>query len=119
MFATQYRLGILFGATFVALLAGVPSRGAEGPSESAAVNPNSNGLQEVVVTALRREENIQNVPIRIAAMSQKTLDELHLQNFSGLESVVPGLVFTTPTVFNPNGQSDIAVRGIVDCGDYR
>src|SRR5579862_7157941 len=112
MAATRYRLGIPFGAALIALLAAVASQAAEGPSESPPGSSNSNALQEVVVTALRREENIQNVPISMAAMSQKTIDELHLQNLSDLESVVPGLTFTTPTVFNPNGQSDIAIRGI-------
>jgi len=116
MAATRYRLGIPFGAALIALLAAVASQAAEGPSESPPGSSNSNALQEVVVTALRREENIQNVPISMAAMSQKTIDELHLQNLSDLESVVPGLTFTTPTVFNPNGQSDIAIRGIFSGG---
>ena len=122
MVTNLYRLGILFGAAFIAMLAGVASRAADGPSQSASgtessqASSNSNGLEEVIVTAQRREENIQNVPISIAAMSQKTIDDLHLQNLSDLESVVPGLVFTTPTVFNPNGQSDIAIRGVFSGG---
>ena len=116
MVATLYRLGILFGAAFFVMLAGVASRAADRPSESAPGSSNSNALQEVVVTALRREENIQDVPISMAAMSQKTIDDLHLQNLSDLENAVPGLVFTTPTVFNPNGQSDIAIRGIFSGG---
>jgi iron complex outermembrane recepter protein len=115
MVTTLYRLGILFGAAFIALLAGVASRAADNPSESAPGSSNF-GLQEVVVTAQRREENIQNVPISIAALSQKTLDELHVQSLGDLERVVPGLVFTTPTPFNPNGQSDIAIRGIFSGG---
>ena len=122
MVTSLYRLGILFGAAFVVMLAGVASRAADGPSqaasgtESSQASSNSNGLEEVIVTAQRREENIQNVPISIAAMSQKTIDELHLQNLSELESVVPGLVFTTPSINNPNGQSDIAIRGIFSGG---
>ena len=122
MVTRLYRLGILFGAAFVVMLAGVASRAADGPSqaasgtESSQASSNSTGLEEVIVTAQRREENIQNVPISIAAMSQKTIDDLHLQNLSDLESVVPGLVFTTPTVFNPNGQSDIAIRGVFSGG---
>jgi iron complex outermembrane recepter protein len=95
---------------------GVASRAADGPGESAPSSSNSNGLEEIIVTALRREENIQKVPMSVAAISQKVLDELHIQNLSDLESVVPGLVFTTPTVFNPNGQTDIAIRGIFSGG---
>jgi outer membrane receptor protein involved in Fe transport len=104
------------------MLAGVASRAADGPSQAASgtqsseVSSNSNGLEEVIVTAQRRQENIQNVPISMAAMSQKSIDDLHLQNLSDLESVVPGLVFTTPNVNNPNGQSDIAIRGIFSGG---
>src|ERR1700733_8907268 len=76
----------------------------------------SEGLQEIVVTAERREENLSRVPISITAMSQKTIDDLHLESFSDLESVVPGLVIATPTVFNPNN-SDVAIRGIFSGGN--
>jgi iron complex outermembrane recepter protein len=136
MIATLYRLGILFGAASIAMLAGGAARAADDSSLSDSTQPaasaqttaqpgaqptaqgnvSSNELQQVIVTALRREENVQTVPISITALSQKTLDDLHVENISDLESIAPGLVFMTPTQFNPNGQSDIAIRGVFSGG---
>jgi outer membrane receptor protein involved in Fe transport len=122
MVSTLYRLGILFGAAFAATLVGARSHAADDSGEAAAAPPSSqpaassNELQAIVVTALRREESIQNVPISMVAMSQKTIDELHIQNFYDLQSVVPGLVFTTPSPSSPLGQTDVAIRGIFSGG---
>ena len=122
MVSTWYRLGGLFCAAFIAMLAGAPSRAADDSGQEAPVRANtqavppSNGLQEVVVTALRREETVQNVPISMAALSQKAIEELHIQTFSDMEAVVPGLVFSTPNFSQPNGQNDIAIRGIFSGG---
>src|SRR5579862_5808176 len=122
MVSTWYRLGGLFCAAFIAVLAAAPSRAADDSGQEAPVRANtqpvppSNGLQEVVVTALRREETVQNVPISMAALSQKAIEELHIQTFSDMEAVVPGLVFSTPNFSQPNGQNDIAIRGIFSGG---
>jgi iron complex outermembrane receptor protein len=136
MGASLCRLGILFGAASIAMLAGGAARAADDSSQSdsaqpaasaqttaqpsaqptAQGNPSSNELEQVIVTALRRQENVQTVPISITALSQKTLDDFHIENISDLESVTPGLVFMTPSQSNPNGQSDIAIRGIFSGG---
>src|SRR5262252_4902953 len=42
------------------------------------------GLQEVVVTAQRRSENAQNVPIAITAFSAEQLQQLNVTNFDDL-----------------------------------
>lgn len=70
----------------------------------------SPGLEEIVVTAQRREESIDKVPISITALSQKTMDDYHIQSISDLATVVPGLNIT-PTSIYPD-HSDIAIRGI-------
>jgi iron complex outermembrane recepter protein len=124
MARTLCRLVILFGAAFIAMLVGVAARATEDSSQSepapAAISPqpspSSSGLEQVVVTATRREESVQNVPISMSALSQKAIEDLHVQNFNDLESVVPGLVFSTPTFSQPNGQNDIAIRGIFSGG---
>lgn len=68
-------------------------------------------LTEIIVTAQRRPEKIQSVPISMTAFSQATLDTLNIDNLTDLAAVVPGLVVSTPGTL---GQSDspISIRGI-------
>jgi iron complex outermembrane recepter protein len=73
-------------------------------------------LEVIVVSAQRREESIEKVPISITAFSQKTMDDLHIQNFSDLASVVPGLVLYTPQA-TAQGLTDVAIRGIFSGGN--
>jgi outer membrane receptor protein involved in Fe transport len=48
-------------------------------------------IEEMVVTAQKREESIQNVPITIAAVSAAVLDENEIDNVYTLQTVVPAL----------------------------
>lgn len=102
------------------LLAQAPTgqaAGATSVDQSIVQNPEKvAGLQEVVVTAQRRAESIEKVPMSIAAFNQTTLDELHIQSFSDLASVVPGLVLSTPQGLS-QAQSDVAIRGIFSGGN--
>ena len=51
----------------------------------------SSGLEEVVVTARRREEKIQSVPMAITAFSQTDIEQKHIQQISDLLKSVPSL----------------------------
>jgi iron complex outermembrane receptor protein len=74
------------------------------------------GLEEIIVTAERREERLDQVPISVTAFSQKTMDDLHIENFSDLASIVPGLVMSTPVGAIQDIQ-DVAIRGIFSGGN--
>jgi iron complex outermembrane recepter protein len=52
-------------------------------------------LTEVVVTAQRREESLQNVPIAVTAVSEEVLERIGITDTSDLKSVVPSLNFST------------------------
>src|ERR1700679_1204346 len=58
-----------------------------------------NGMEEIVVTARRREERVQWVPIAIEAFSQADLDKHHIQDVQDLARNVPSLAVS-------NSQSD-------------
>jgi iron complex outermembrane recepter protein len=66
------------------------------------------GLQEVIVTANRREENLQDVPITIQALTAETLKQLNVQTFDDFVKYLPNV---TATSFGP-GQGDINMRGL-------
>jgi iron complex outermembrane recepter protein len=74
------------------------------------------GLEQITVTAQRREESLDKVPISVTAFSQKTMDDLHIQNFFDLASIVPGLVMSTP-VGAIQDLTDVAIRGIFSGGN--
>jgi outer membrane receptor protein involved in Fe transport len=48
-------------------------------------------LQEVVVTAQKRQEKLINVPMAVTAITSDSIKSLHLIDFADLENQVPGL----------------------------
>lgn len=65
-------------------------------------------LDEIVVTAQRRSERLQDVPAAITALSGDSLNALHLQGNADLAGQVPSLSFS---VLGP-GESTLAIRGL-------
>ena len=63
------------------------------------------GLEEIVVTAQRREEQIQNVPIPVSAFSAEMLAKRQIVQATDLERYVPSLKMrnniTSPTNISP------------------
>lgn len=84
-------------------------------SQSVATNvssDSSNKLQEVVVSAERLDETVNKVPISMTALSQSTLDDLHLQTLSDIATIVPGLDLT-PSGAGSQAQNEIVIRGVI------
>jgi iron complex outermembrane receptor protein len=53
----------------------------------------SGGLEEIVVTAQRREENLQNVPLAVTALTADTLLRNDIRDLSRVEVLTPGFSF--------------------------
>ena len=68
------------------------------------------GLQEVVVTATRREESLSRVPISVMALTEEALDARGIKDFSEVARFTPGVSFDT------SGTNNIAIRGISGTG---
>ncbi len=70
------------------------------------------GDQEVVVTATRRAERIQDVPLSISAFQQEELTEKGIVGFEGIARETPGVVLNRPTQnFNNFTARGIATNG--------
>jgi outer membrane receptor protein involved in Fe transport len=82
--------------------------GLGGASTDFAQSTQGNELEEVVVTATRRAENLQDVPIAITALTDKTLAELNVQT---LEDFVKYLPNVTTAGVGP-GQDEVYMRGL-------
>jgi iron complex outermembrane recepter protein len=72
-------------------------------------NQASMQLEEIVVTANKRSEAIQDVPASVVAVTADTLERLNVRSFDDLVTVVPGVTITKTT--QPANNS-INIRGI-------
>ncbi len=68
------------------------------------------GLEEIVVTATRREENINRVPISVTAFSQDMLDQKGIRDFQDIVRFTPGVSIDS------TGTNAISIRGISSSG---
>jgi iron complex outermembrane recepter protein len=64
-------------------------------------------LEEVVVTAQRREERLQDVPLTVVALSSGQLDKAGVTNIFDLQSVVSGLTYS-----GVGNSTQPAIRGL-------
>ena len=80
-----------------------PAQAAEGSST----------LEEIVVTARKREESLQATPIAISAFSADSLDRQQITNTEDLDQVAPNLQFASygPLTGN-NSAAQVYIRGI-------
>jgi iron complex outermembrane receptor protein len=73
-------------------------------------------LQEVVVTARFREENLQSTPLAISAFSDEDLESRSITNVSDLGGAVPN-AFIRQSVSNFGPTQTIGMRGLIQ-GDF-
>ena len=99
-------------ASHIRLLSGL-SMGAALALSPLAVAQDPLRLEEVLVTAQKRSENLQDVPISINAMSSKQLEDLNIKNFEDYVLQVPSLSFTQ----RRPGEAQLFMRGISDGGN--
>ena len=91
----------------IALAAGfaAPAAAQTAPTEEKADNQ---GVEELVVTATRRDESIQDVPLTIQAFSTDTLSKLNVTTLNDLLKYTPNVTFSN----NGPGQGAIFMRGL-------
>ncbi len=87
-------------------------------ARAAGVDPTAawGGLEEIVVTATRRAERLQDVTVSATAFTQEKLDAQGLRNIDDLTRLTPGVTFqrdgnTSAGNFNDE-DSDINIRGV-------
>jgi len=98
------------------LLASVATLAVTTPAwaQEAAEAPESfGGIQEVVVTAQKRSENVQDVPIAISAFTAEALQERAVADVSQLSNIAPNVTLDAGTPFSGSGAVLSAfIRGI-------
>ena len=98
-------MAVLMAST---MLAGTPVLAAE----AAGASPGSNTFGEIIVTASKREENIQKVPMSIQAIDTKKLTQLNVTSFQDYVKFMPSVQFQN----QGPGASTLYMRGVSDGG---
>ena len=76
------------------------------------------GLEEIVVTATRRSEDLQEVPISIVAITGEGLQTRGLQNVENLNATIPNLSVMGQAGGLGTSGTSFRVRGIPNVGTY-
>jgi iron complex outermembrane receptor protein len=80
----------------------------------------SSSVETVVVTAQKRSENLQKVPLSIQALSTQKLEDLHITDFNDYVKYFPSITYTVGGAGGGNagpGFENISMRGIVSGND--
>ncbi|NOZ65038.1 MAG: TonB-dependent receptor [Alphaproteobacteria bacterium] len=70
-------------------------------------------LEEIVVTARKREEGLQNTPISITAVSSEGLEKRQIISMDQVSNITPNLTINTSSAFSGSSQTPaVFLRGI-------
>ncbi len=96
----------LLGGALIALTGTVPAAAQTAPGDQAG----SIALQEVVVTARRRAENLQDVPLTVSAVTADTIQNQDITSIQDLNSFVPNLKISQDRA--TSSTINIYIRGV-------
>ena len=106
------RHGVPAGATLVIALSTVQLALAQSTLPAPDARTVSNALEEITVTAQKRSESLQKVPLSIVAFTADSIAETGVQDFASLAARIPGVTLNSA---GP-GQSSYSIRGVASVG---
>ena len=107
------RCSLLAIASLASLTLGAEARAQDGTSKSAADSGDKSSNQDIVVTARRREESLQDTPIAVSAFSADTLESRQIEKTSDLEQITPSLQFKPAGQLSGNSAASVVfIRGV-------
>ena len=113
-------LGLLATTVFVEPILAQDAGAATGPvtqEPTPAVPVAKNVLDDerdvIVVTATKREENLQDVPVSVQVLGTRKLDQLNISNFEEYTKQLPSVSFQT----SQPGFTTVYMRGVATGGD--
>ena len=102
--SSQLRAGLVGSVSLFALLA------APALAQNVAAASVNNGVEEIVVTAQRTAQSLQDVPIAVSAFSADALQRQQINTSSDLQLTLPNITFTKTNFTS----SSFTIRGIGD-----
>ena len=103
-------MSILLRHALVVSLLSTPMLGFAADENQPATN--AGALDEIIVTAQRRTERLQDVPISVSVMSQAAMDAQGTRNIDDVARLTPGVSYVRGAVNNNFESSNISIRGI-------
>jgi outer membrane receptor protein involved in Fe transport len=104
---------VAFKGTFVSLAAIAAATATPVFAQSSPAEDTPGGIQEILVTAQKRAENVQDVPIAISAFTAESLTERSVTSVASLSNISPNVTLDAGTPFS--GSSAVLsayIRGI-------
>jgi len=95
----SYAIAVILGASSAGPVIAAPASDTETGSDT---------ISEIIVTAQRRSESIQDVPISIQALTGQTLQQLNIATFDDYVKYLPNVT----TASNGPGQNEVFMRGL-------
>src|SRR6266853_3605836 len=92
----------------VAAILGGTSFGASAAESGTSTETGTEGLAEIIVTAPRRSENMQDVPISMQALTAQALQQLNVSTFDDYVKFLPNVTAAS----NGPGQNELFMRGL-------
>eukprot|EP01030_Chromulinospumella_sphaerica_P016872 gene16872-16687_t len=113
---TKFRTQLLAGAAFsIAMMLGAPSFAQEQPvahaEGEAGDEAGPTDVGEVIITATKRETNLQDTPIAVSVVGVQQLENAHVESFLDLAGQLPSL--RVSTFESRQSALTVGIRGIV------
>ena len=102
-------LAASLGLAAPAALAGTPAAISTPATSAVATGSDAVIIDEVVVTAQKRVQTLQSVPVSVSALSGDDVRARQIANFDDLSRTVPGLTFDFS---GTEGVTNISIRGV-------
>jgi len=103
---------ITVAAAVSILLAAGAARAADDTSTTGASGDDSLVLQEITVTATRRAQELNKVPVNITAYTPEQMDDQGIRQVDDIARLTPDLQFTHTSGAAGNNSSNISIRGV-------
>jgi len=97
---------LLLGTVFAALM--IPAAATAQPAPAGATGDSATDVDEVIVTARKREERLFDVPVAVTAVTADTIEARQLTSIRDVAAITPGLNINSDAA----GRAFISIRGI-------
>lgn len=94
------------------LLAGIAAAAVPLPVRSQDVPTGASGVEEIIVTARRRFETLQDVPQTVNAVSSDTIEKLRITSAADIQQIVPGISIEGSSSGSGGFGSSSSIRGV-------
>ncbi|HVL42836.1 MAG TPA: TonB-dependent receptor plug domain-containing protein, partial [Brevundimonas sp.] len=109
------RLTNLLRSTVSAAVVGACAFGVAGAaSAQQAPQDQPTTIDDIIVTAQKREQNLQDVPIVVTSLSQETLQDAGVRDIKDLQILTPGMTVTSTS---SEASTTARIRGVGTVGD--